>query len=374
VILLQSLLEHAADINPHTPDFKRLIDLCYSCRRCISACPAGIPIPDLMAHARHAYLKAGGPGGLTLGHRIYANYGRFDRLGSATAPFSNWMTRRKSVRKLIEWLTHIDSRALLPTFSRQTFEAWFHNRPASRKGEGKKAVYFVDSYANYNDPSLGKAVVSILEHLGYDVIVPPQKESGMPAVEYGLMEEARQLAEYNVHQLVPYARDGWRIVCSSPAASYLLKEGYGTILDTPDWRQVSGATVDMAELLLEEYEAGRANFVYNGEILATYHYCCLAKSLGLGRATTKLLEAAGIRSVQNDDCCGGAGVWGTFRENYDISAEIAEKLVQKIDPHIPLLTESETCRLQIEAHSSAQVLFPLQLLGSRIRGLQVHQT
>ena len=368
LILLQSLVEDSGAIEPYSSNFKDLIDLCYACRRCVPACPAGIPIPDLMAHARYAYLKHKTETALTLGHWIYANYGLFDRFGSATAPVSNWMLRRGIVRRLMEWTTHIDSRAEMPPFRRESFGSWFSRQP--NPTQPKKIVYFVDSYANYNDPSLAKTVVAILKHVGYRVIVPPQKQSGMPSIEYGLLDKARGLARYNLRQLAPYARDGIRIVCSSPAASYLLKVGYGTIMNDPDFPVVSKAVADIAEVMLEEYEDGTIRFSEEEPQRVHYHYCCLSKTLSLGPITTKLLNSAALDCVQIDDCCGGAGVWGTFKENYGMSSEIAAKLRTKIEPDVTVLTESETCRLQIEAHSNATVRFPIELLAERIIGLR----
>lgn len=370
VMLLQSLVEGIGNLDPYANDFKELIDLCYSCRRCVSVCPAGIPIPELMCYARYAYLKRKGRT-LTLGHLIYANYGTFDRLGSATTPISNWMLRRSAVRRLMEWITHIDSRARLPLFHSESFESWFRKRPDISRS--KKVVYFVDSYANYNDPSLAKSVVTLLDYLGYQVILPPQKESGMPAIEYGLLDKARRLARYNVSQLAPHARKGIRIVCSSPAASYLLKEGYRTILDDPDdpdITDVSHSVVDIAELLLEEYDHGNLHFSDSSEQDVYYHYCCLSKALSLEPITTRLLQAAGLDCRQIEACCGGAGVWGTFKENYAMSSEIAAKLANEIDHSLTVLTESETCRMQIEAHSNVVVHFPLELLLLRVRGFR----
>lgn len=148
----------------------------------MQVCPADISIPDLMSHARHAYLKEKGPRALTLGHRVCASYGTFDRIASKTAPVSNWMLRRTVVRRLMEPVDHIDSRAHLPPFHSESFESWFRKRP--RVPKARKIVYFVDSYANYNEPSFARAIVLLLEHMGYEVILPHQKESGMPALEF----------------------------------------------------------------------------------------------------------------------------------------------------------------------------------------------
>jgi glycerol-3-phosphate dehydrogenase subunit C len=289
--LIQSLVQGAGKLEPYSAGFKELIDLCYSCRRCVPVCPAGIPIPDLNSHARHAYLKRKGATTLTLGHRIFANYGTFDRLASIIAPASNWILRRHFVRMLMQWTTHIDSRALLPSFRTKSFESWFRSHPMTPSS--KKIVYFVDSYANYNDPALGKMTVALLERLGYEVILPPQKESGMPAVEYGMLDKARELAEYNIEHLAPYAQGGIRILCTSLAAAYLLKDGYKTFVDDPNLSVVSGAVIDIAEFLHREYKNGNLRFQDGQKQQAKYHVCCLSKTLATASITRELLQAAG---------------------------------------------------------------------------------
>jgi glycerol-3-phosphate dehydrogenase subunit C len=270
----------------------------------------------------------------------------------------------------MERTTHIDARARLPPFHAGSFESWFKKRPNTTRSN--KIVYFVDSYANYNVPAIGKMLVAILEHLGYQVIVPPQKESGMPAVEYGLLDKARDLAEYNLKHLAPYARQGMQILCTSLAAAYLLRDGYSSFMEDTNSSVVSKSVIDVAQFLHEAHEAGQLHFEVEPKLNAQYHLCCLSRTLGLLPVTTKLLRAAGIEPEVVEDCCGGAGVWGTFKENYAMSSEIAAKLRQRIDPEITVLTESETCRLQIENHIKSTVRFPLEVLTPRIEGIDEH--
>jgi Fe-S oxidoreductase len=39
-------------------------------------------------------------------------------------------------------------------------------------------------------------IEALLEHVGYQVIVPSQKEADMPAIKYGMLDNARSLARY----------------------------------------------------------------------------------------------------------------------------------------------------------------------------------
>ncbi len=48
-----------------------------------------------------------------------------------------------------------------------------------------------------------------------------------------------------------------------------------------------------------------------------------------------------------------------------MSSEIAAKLAQRVAEDKTLLTESETCRLQIEGHLNVPVRFPLELIADR---------
>ena len=104
-----------------------------------------------------------------------------------------------------------------------------------------------------------------------------------------------------------------------------------------------------------------------------YHQCCLSKALSLCPTTMKLLEVAGVEFETVEECCGGAGVWGTFKENYDMSSEIAAKLQPKLESST-ILTESETCRLQIEGNTNLPVFFPIDVLLPRIVGMRFNPT
>jgi Fe-S oxidoreductase len=364
VVMLQSIVEGIDAVDPCSTEFEDLMDLCYSCRRCVSACPAGIAIPDLISRARYAYLKGVGPSALTLGHRIFANYGTVDRLASHVAPLANFSLQTGPTRKLLQLTTSIDARANLPRFHMESFESWARKHPS--RGRSKKIVYFVDSYANFNDPSLGKKVFKLLDYLGYQVIVPPQKESGMPALEYGLLEKARHLAEYNIRQLTRFAKAGIPIVCSSPAASFLLRDGYASVLEAKGAPEISNVVVDIVELLDEEYENGNLELVNEPPLEVVYQDCCLSKALSLAETTTKLLRAAGVYPHIVGDCCGGGGMWYAFKRNYAMSREIGSKLCARLEAGAEVITASETCKLQIEACLGTKVHFPLDLLAGRV--------
>lgn len=366
LVLVQSVSSGIGGVSPYSTNFHELIDLCFACRRCVEVCPAGIAIPDLMVQTRFAYLNRKGLKALNPGQLIFANYDTFDRLGSLFAPISNWLMRNRVLRKALESFAHIDARSQIPPFERSTFHRWFRNRRGLRSE--RKIVYFVDAYANYNRPDIGMTVVHLLEELGYEVIVPPQRASGMPAIEYGMLDKAKRIADYNVKQLASRLVNDIPVVCSSPAASFLLKYGYPELLSNRDSRIVAERTWDIHEFLREQVELRLCSITSELDSRSLlYHYCCLAKALKTGPIIVSLLKECGYEVSMTDRCCGGAGVWSMFEKNYDIGREIGAPLCRSLAQQKEVVTESETCKLQIESNSGTQVHFPIEIVAPHVQ-------
>ena len=89
--------------------------------------------------------------------------------------------------------------------------------PRRRRGWTRKprparprVAYFVDVFANYNDPLIAEAVVAVLHHNGIEVYVPPgQLGCGMAPLAYGDVETARETVQHNLRVLADLAREGY---------------------------------------------------------------------------------------------------------------------------------------------------------------------
>src|SRR5205823_7003769 len=115
-----------------------------------------------------------------------------------------------------------------------------------RSGVSGRVAYFVDVFANYNDPSIGEATVAVLQHHGIAVYVPPrQVGSGIAPLAVGDLETAREFALRNVRALVDLVREGYRVVCSEPTAALMLSQDYLDILDDPDAAALAAYTVEL---------------------------------------------------------------------------------------------------------------------------------
>lgn len=95
------------------------IDVCLHCESCRIECPLEIDIPASMWQAK---IDHAAKHGRSLHHKILGMPELLAKLGTAFAPLANWMTRVRPVRILMELVTGIDRKTVLPVFHLRTFK------------------------------------------------------------------------------------------------------------------------------------------------------------------------------------------------------------------------------------------------------------
>lgn len=359
IVLLQAKHYNVLGMTIGSEEFQELMDLCFGCRRCLEVCPAGVRIPQVIWRAKSA-------GSFKLSKIIFANYGLFEKLGSTFPSLSNTLIKSKLGRSLLEAMAGIKQEAPFPSFQDDTLERYIRERGVKSGSRGRLA-YFIDVYTNYHEVELGKKAVQTLERLGYSVEAPRQREAGTLALECGALENAIKIARFNVDSFYEAVNRGAKIITTSPAAYVALKIDYPELLCDEKSRVVAENTLDMVELLLNEYDAGSIDFT-DRDSEAVYHHSCFTKASHLTNHVKRLLELAGYRLLELDECCGVAGVWGLSKKHYKESIEIGSKLFSKIDEaRRPVFSQSETCRLQIRHHTKSVVMHPLEGVMDRIK-------
>ena len=185
----------------------QVMDLCLECKGCTAECPSNVDMAKLKYEFLDMYHKERGH---TLRDQIFGNIATLSRWGSFFAPVSNWTMGLGIVRELMHQQMGIDRRRSLPGFVSQTFVQWFKARggsPASAASRGQ-VVLFADTFTNYNHPELGRDAVTVLEALGYQVIVPRVKCCGRPMLSKGMMDRAKANARGERRQRLPVYRAG----------------------------------------------------------------------------------------------------------------------------------------------------------------------
>jgi FAD/FMN-containing dehydrogenase/Fe-S oxidoreductase len=387
--LLRSLLSNGNGSRRLAADeVREVADLCVNCKMCAHECPAHADIPKLMLEAKAANQAEHG---LDRNSWVLARAAGFAAVGSNFAFTINTALSSRAFRWILEKVFGVSRHRRLPAFASRNFL-----KRARRKGWTKKKVrvrspelpesplklgtrnselgtdrvaYFIDVFANYNDPLIAEATVAVLHHHGVEVYVPPdQRSCGMAALAQGDLETAREQIGHNVRILAELVREGFTIVCSEPTAALMFRQDAASVVDDPDVQLVAEHTVELTAFLAELYNHGRLRTDFRPLDLALGHHVpCHLKALGFGIHGPDLLSLIpGLRVHTIDVSCSGmAGLYGLTAGNYETSLQAGAPMLRELArPRILFgSTECSACRMQMEQGSGKRTLHPVQYLA-----------
>ena len=346
------------------------LDLCLSCQACLSECPSAVDMSKLKAEFLHGYYQA---------HRLpfrswfFANIAEVSQLAQLFAPLVNLILRSPLSRLLS--LIGIHPQRKMPAFASQTFTNWYRKEHIPEEQiESQQAVFFYDTYLEYNYPHIGKALVKICQKAGLDLIVLKEKvDSGRPAYSKGVLEKAQSLARKNIELLTPYAEQGIPIIGCEPSVMIMLKKEYRDLVPGPATDRIANLAMLAEEFLLQEMDDGQVQFEFDNqprEIL--YHGHCQQKaSLGT-TATLQLLGSMPGSTVKETEagCCGMAGAFGYEKEHYQLSMEIAEMglapQVREAAKKTIICASGTSCREQIGHTTKRTAKHPLEVFSEAL--------
>jgi Fe-S oxidoreductase len=367
--LMRHLLAEAKDSRiPASDAVREVANLCVNCKMCASECPAHVNIPKLMLEAKAQHVAEHG---LTRFDWVLARTESFAALGSRFAFLVNAAQGSVPARWLLETVFGVSRRRRLHPFADRSFmqRATRHGWTRRRRSDRPRVAYFVDIFANYNDPQIAEATVRILQHNDIEVYVPPgQVGCGMAPLAAGDVDTARELATRNLRIFADLAREGYTIVCSEPTAAVMLRQDALDLLDDPDTQLVAEQTFELTAYLETRRRLGRLRTDFQPLTLSLGHHVpCHIKALGQPPAGPALLSLIpGLRVHTIDVSCSGmAGTFGLKKENHDVSLQAGRPMLDELRrPHIFFgSTECSPCRMQMEHGSGKSTLHPAQYMA-----------
>lgn len=338
---------------------------CLACGRCRARCPLEIDLPAMISEAE--------VGTTRWQDQFYCRIGTLFHASSLTAPLSNWLFSWPWVRRPMERVSGMDRERKLPRFHRDTFLRQYRRRSSTPDLE-RTVVYYPGCYANFTDPSLGWAVIGILERNGFQVLVPDHLCCGVASFAYGAKELAQQYALQALTVFGPLARQGYTILVSCPSCGLALERDYPYLLsESEDARLVAEQTQDLSSFLWALHERGELDTAFDRlDLRAGYHTPCHLRVRDLGPENLQLLELIpGMEPVEVDrGCCGMAGSFGMLRAHREESREIGRYLFQELrSGDFDLgMTNCAGCEMQMRAGSGQNVVHPLKLLWQAYSG------
>ena len=359
-------------------------DLCTGCTRCVDQCPVKIDIPWVNTAIRSRVNEAADSPTLDFVYdgllpdtedtpppvrsRFVANFEQLARLGSATAPVSNWIMNRGMTRWLLDRMFGIDRRRPLPSFSRQTFREQVLERTVGI--ERCDVVLFADTYSNYSLIDRGIASFELLDALGLSVTVPAIHSTGREPFSQGMIATARTQAETVADELMPAVEDGKPIIFIEPSDLAMVRRDYARLLPEQPHRSLARQSVGIFEFLHRlDDELVHSNIEVRDDLQSVfYHGHCQERTLGMDASTVDLLESLGLEiTTSSVECCGMAGSFGYKSEYYELSRDIGEDLASQVrTAERETVTASGTsCQEQLGHLGVGDVMHPVELLRPR---------
>lgn len=347
---------------------KAIADLCVNCHQCRLECPANVDIPKLVLETKAQYVAQRG---LPSSDWFTTRLDRLSSWASWMRPIANWSLGNRQMRWVLEKVFGLAQGRKLPRLSARSFLRVAQRRRWTRppRHDGRRVLYFVDTYANWYDVQLAEAVVKVLDHNGVAAFVhPDQLPSGMPAITAGDVERVKRQVRANIDLLAEAVRQGYTIVTSEPSAALCLTREYPNLFNDDDTRLVASHTVDVVAYLWRLHEAGQLELDLKPLVTTVgYHLPCHLRALygdGLGARLLRLIPGLTVHEI-DAGCSGMAGVFGLKRQNYRSSLRAGWGLITALRSSTLLVGSSEcsACKMQMEQGTTKPTVHPVKLLA-----------
>ena len=350
--------------------YNEALKYCMNCKRCEVACPSNVKIGDIIQAARIKY-STKRP---SLRDTMLANTDFMGNMATLAAPIVNGVLSLKPVKKVMDATLKIDCHRTFPKYAGQKFTTWYKRNAAQAQQQfANKVSYFHGCYVNYNNPSLGRDLITVLNAVGYGVLLL-EKElcCGVAKISNRLIKEATRDAEVNLKAIRnAVSTHQAPVLATSSTCCFTMRDEYPHLLHL-DNAEVRDDIMLATKFIYELLEKNQIKLVFKPgfKMKVAYHTPCHMEKLGWTYYSTSILRMIpGVDLTLLDSrCCGIAGTYGFKKENYRYSQDIGEPLFRQIESINPDLvaTDCETCRWQIEMSTPYRVENPVTILAMAI--------
>ena len=361
--VLQEMASGRLDGGWRAKEVHEALDLCLACKGCASDCPTGTDMAMYKAEVLHqSYRRRIRPAS----HYSLGWLPRWARLAQKAPRLANALMRSPARRPALA-AAGVDARRSLPTFTHETFSAWFSRQPPIDDEQAKEVVIFVDSFTEHFTPEVGRAAVAVMRAAGLRPVLPTSTVCcGLTWISTGQLDSARRLLGATVDALAPYARDGVPILVLEPSCGAALHHDAPRLVESPDARLVAGSVVTLSQLL-EQTDWVPPRF--EGTEVVVQPHCHHHAVFGFD-ADLRLLAKTGARVNRLGGCCGLAGNFGVEKGHYEISVAVAEQqllpAIRQASERAVVLADGFSCRTQIADLASTEGQHLASLLASSL--------
>lgn len=360
-ILTQNIKPNAFDQKA----LKEVMDLCLSCKACVTECPSSVDIATYKSEFLYQYKKTRGS---SLRDKLFAYFGQLNALTQPIRSLQNTLLNSHFVGKAIKSSLGIASKRHFPRLEKPLHKSL----ETSKLSVSKQSVYlYLDEFTNYNDTNVGKDALTLLENLGYQVYFLPSTESGRTYISKGFLEQAKACTDRNIALYHDLISADIPLLGIEPSALYTFTDEYPKLATNKDRaKRLAQHCFTIESFLAKEVMAGRvtSDQFHLNEKEVKIHAHCYQKALGNPADTFQLLNLPKNYKVRllNTGCCGMAGSFGYEKEHYEISMEVGEErlfpAIRKSKPEVLIAANGTSCRHQIFDGTQRKSLHPVTIL------------
>jgi FAD/FMN-containing dehydrogenase/Fe-S oxidoreductase len=347
------------------------LDLCLACKGCKQDCPVSVDMASYKSEflAKH-YARRVRPAS----HYSMGFLPLWLRFASLTPSLANAIGADRHASPVLKRLAGVAVERELPAVAAASLLRWFRRRTAPpHLATAPRVLLFPDTFTNFLEPTVGRAAVAVLEHLGYRVEVPARPVCcGLTWVSTGQLGIAKRVLAHTVRTLRPWVDDGVPVVVLEPSCAALLRADSPDLL--PDNRVAERLSIqvrNLAELLKSHGGLPMAPGAARTRALVQVH-CHQHAEVGYDDDRAVLNGMGVDAEVLDSGCCGLAGNFGFEHGHYDISMACAERVllpaVRAAGSDVAILADGFSCRTQLRHATDSRPLHLAQL-AARMLGV-----
>jgi len=323
--------------------FTSVVDSCTLCDMCfMTTCPYvpphefNIDFPHLMLRHRMYQKKQGQ---LSKTAMQLAKIDRNAKIGIIFSTIINWTlnVKNKFLRILIQLLTGIDKRAILPKFNSETFDKYAKKNleqiNTSAPGFGRKAVIYSTCFVNFNKKNTGIAALKVLKKNGVEVQHSYPGCCGMPYFEQADLEKVVEQAKKVSKELLTWVNKGYEVITLTASCGLMLKFEWPLLLpNDEEIKKLSKHTKDIDEYVVDIHQKeGIASGIQEIDGGVTVHHACHARAQNMGNKARDMLKLIpNIKIDLVERCAGHGGTFGVMKKTHYIAKKVGKLTVTKI--------------------------------------------
>ncbi len=290
----------------------------------------------------------------------------WSRFGSSIPRLTNFLISSPGLSSIAKWMAGMSSKREIPRFSLEPFKKWYFKTERSLKKDRQKVILWPDTFNNYFHSEVAKSAFKVLEHLGFNVVIPKVSLCcGRPLYDYGMLDLAKSLLLKILNEMKEDIENETPIIGLEPSCVAVFRDELVNLFpNNLDAQRLKNQVYLLSEFLQKfardySFKPLKKNAIVHGH--------CHHKSILNFDNEAALLQRLGLNfKILDSGCCGMAGSFGFEEQHYEISMKVGERVlipaVNQATSDTLIIANGFSCREQIRQATQREALHLSQIL------------